>query len=64
MQQHQMMVRIPEKLHRAARVKAVSDSVPLSEVVRVFLSGWVDGTITLPQPTEQPPEVKTKRSKT
>jgi hypothetical protein len=58
-----MMVRIPEKLHKAARVKAVMDGIPLSEVVRVFLAGWVDGSIALPQPTEAQPEAKPKRSK-
>ena len=62
-QEHKMMVRMSDKLHKAARIKAVSVGVPLSEVVRVFLAGWVDGTIALPQPTEPQSKAKAKRSK-
>ncbi len=62
-QEHKMMVRIPEKLHKAARIKAVSDDMPLSGVVRDLLAGWVSGSITLPQPTETKPAEKPKRGK-
>jgi hypothetical protein len=65
MQERQMMIRLPNKLHKAARLKAVDLGLPLSEVVRDLLARWVDGSITLPQPTEaQPEESKPKRSKT
>ena len=62
-QERKMMVRMSDKLHKAARIKAVSVGAPLSEVVRDLLSGWVDGSIALPQPTETKPEAKAKRSK-
>lgn len=48
--ERKMMVRMTDKLHKAARIKAVSVGLPLSEVVRDLLAGWVEGVITLPQP--------------
>ncbi len=60
-QERKMMVRMSDKLHKAARIKAVSVGAPLSEVVRDLLAGWINGSITLPQPTE--PQPKAKRSK-
>lgn len=63
MKDTQLNVRIPTKLRKEARIKAISDGVLLSDVVRDLLAGWVDGTITLPQP-EPPTKVKPDRSKT
>lgn len=60
--EHTMMVRMADKLHKAARIKSVELGLPLSEVVRDLLTGWVDGTVALPQPTEQP-KAKPKREK-
>ena len=60
-QERKMMVRMSDKLHKAARIKAVLVGAPLSEVVRDLLAGWVDGSITLPQPTEKK-EVRKKKT--
>jgi hypothetical protein len=60
MQKSKMLaIRIDSKLHKAARLKSVESGRPLSEIMRDLLAGWVDGSITLPQPTEAKP----KRSK-
>jgi hypothetical protein len=64
MPERRMMVRMADKLHKAARLKAVSVGKPLSEIVRDLLAGWVAGDIALPQPTEaQPESPKPKREK-
>jgi hypothetical protein len=60
--EHKLTVRMSDKQYKAAKVKCVSIERPLSEVVRDLLAGWVDGSITLPQPTE--PKAKAKRGKT
>jgi len=64
-QDRAMTIRLPAKLLKAAQHKCIEGDVSLSEVVRDFLAGWVDGTlcVTLPQPTEAKPEPKPKRSK-
>lgn len=62
-QDRAMTVRVPAKLLKATRHKCVENDVSLSEVVRDLLAGWVDGSIALPQPTEQP-KAKSKGGKT
>lgn len=62
--ERRVSVRVAAKLYKAAKLKCVEDDLPLSDVVRDLLAGWVDGSIALPQPTEAKPESpKPKRSK-
>jgi hypothetical protein len=56
-------LRLPSKLLQKAHEKAEREDLALAQVTRRFLSAWVDGSITLPQPTEQPSEPKNKRGK-
>ena len=50
--ERKMMVRMPEELHRAVRVKAAELGRPISEIVRALLTAWVTGKIELPEPQE------------
>jgi plasmid stability protein len=50
--ERKMMVRMPEELHRAVRVKAAELGRPISEIVRAFLTAWVTGKIEVPEPQE------------
>jgi plasmid stability protein len=54
--ERKMMVRMPEDLHRAVRVKAAEMGRPVSEIVREFLAAWAAGKIDLPTPEERKPE--------
>jgi plasmid stability protein len=42
-----MMVRMPEELHRAVRVRAAELGRPISEIVRALLTAWVTDKIEL-----------------
>ena len=59
-----LMVRMPEALHKAVRVKTADMGVPISEIVRDLLSGWVAGKIELPQPEATPAEKEGGKHKT
>lgn len=50
--ERKMMVRMPEELHRAVRVKAAELGRPISEIVRALLTAWVTGKTELPEPQE------------
>ena len=52
-QEHKMMVRMPEALHKAVRVKAAELGCPISEIVRDLLRGWLSGEIKLPKESEE-----------
>jgi plasmid stability protein len=52
-QEHKMMVRMPEALHRAVRVKAAELGRPISKIVRDLLVGWLSGKIELPEESEE-----------
>jgi hypothetical protein len=56
-------LRLPSKLLQRAHEKAEREDLALAQVMRRFLSAWVDGSIILPQPTDPQPEAKAKRSK-
>lgn len=43
-----MMIRVPEDLHREARIKSAEFGRPLSEIVRQFLRAWVSGELETP----------------
>lgn len=60
MTEHKMTLRIPAKLHKAAKVKATQTDVTLSEVVRQLLGLWVSGEVTIPT-DKQKQEEKTKQ---
>lgn len=45
-----IMVRVPEELHKAVRVKAAELGRPISEIVRQFLRAWVSGELLTPPP--------------
>ena len=49
-QERKIMVRVPEELHKAVRVKAAELGRPISEIVRQFLRAWVGGELDTPQP--------------
>lgn len=44
---HRTTLNIPEGLFRRAKVKAASERVPLSEVLRSLLDRWVTGEVEL-----------------
>lgn len=44
-----MIVRMPEKLHKAVRVRAAELGISMSEIVRALLTAWVTGKIDLPE---------------
>ncbi len=50
-----IMVRVPEELHKAVRVKAAELGRPIAEIARGLLQAWVEGRVDTP-----PPEVKPK----
>lgn len=39
----QLTIRIPAGLHRALKVKAAKEDVPVSTIVEVLIEGWVEG---------------------
>ena len=45
---HKTTMRIPQDLHKAARIKAIETNTTLSDVVREFLRLWVAGELELP----------------
>jgi len=47
MPERMMMVRMPEKLHKAVRVRAAELGTSMSEIVRALLTAWVTGKIEL-----------------
>ena len=49
-EERRVMVRVPEELHRAVKVKAAELGRPISEIVRQFLRAWVSGELDTPQP--------------
>ena len=49
MSERMMMVRMPEKLHKAVRIRAAELGTPMSEIVRALLTAWVTGKIDLPE---------------
>jgi len=51
-QERKMMIRMPEALHKAVRVKAAELGRPVSEIVRELLRGWLSGEIELPEESE------------
>ena len=51
-QERKIMVRVPEELHKAVRVKAAELGRPISEIVRQFLRAWVSGELDTP-PSEK-----------
>ncbi len=54
--ERRIMVRAPESLHKAVRVKAAESGRPVSEIVRELLTGWVSGEIELPTKTREEPK--------
>jgi len=44
---HRTTLNIPNDLFRKAKVKAASEDLPLSEVVRSLLGRWVEGAVLL-----------------
>lgn len=44
---HRTTLNLPESLHRKAKIKAATESVPLSEVIRLLLARWVAGEARL-----------------
>ena len=54
--ERRIMVRAPESLHKAVRVKAAELGRPVSEIVRELLAMWVEGKIELPEPDEDKPK--------
>lgn len=44
---HRTTLNIPNDLFRRAKMKATSEDLPLSEVVRNLLDRWVEGAIPL-----------------
>jgi plasmid stability protein len=52
--ERKLMVRVPDELHRAVRVKAAQLGRPISEIVRELLQAWVAGQIETPLPKETP----------
>lgn len=49
MSERMMIVRMPEKLHKAVRVRAAELGISMSEIVRALLTAWVTGKIDLPE---------------
>ena len=49
-EERRVMVRVPEELHKAVRVKAAELGRPISEIVRQFLRDWVSGDLPTPPP--------------
>ena len=49
-----MMVRMPDELHRAVRIKAAEIGRPISEIVRDLLQGWLAGQFELLSPNDEP----------
>lgn len=47
-QESRMMTRLPNELHKAARIKAIEENEHLSEIVRRLLQAWVAGEIPTP----------------
>jgi hypothetical protein len=47
MDMHRTTLNIPNDLFRRAKLKATSEDLPLSEVVRSLLDRWVEGAIPL-----------------
>lgn len=54
--ERRIMVRAPESLHKAVRVKAAELGQPVSEIVRELLTGWVSGEIELPTKAKEKTE--------
>ncbi|MCP4544230.1 MAG: ribbon-helix-helix protein, CopG family [Chloroflexi bacterium] len=54
--ERRIMVRAPESLHKAVRVKAAELGQPVSEIVRELLTGWVSGEVKLPKTKENTKE--------
>ena len=48
--ERRVMVRVPEELHKAVRVKAAELGRTISEIVRQFLRVIVSGDLPTPQP--------------
>jgi plasmid stability protein len=49
-----IMVRVPDELHKAVRVKAAELGRPISEIARGLLQAWVEGRIETPPPESKP----------
>lgn len=47
-----LVVKLPDDLHRAFRVRAAELGVPMSEIVRDLLEAWLAGLIELPDKEE------------
>jgi plasmid stability protein len=56
MSERMMMVRMPDKLHKAVRVRAAELGISMSEIVRALLTAWVTGKIELPELQERKQE--------
>ena len=55
--ERRITVKATEALHKAVRVKAAELGIPVSEIVRDLLEGWVAGEVELPTKIkEKPPE--------
>jgi len=44
---HRTTVNIPDELFRRARIKALSEDLPVGEVIRELLDRWVSGELGL-----------------
>ena len=42
------MVRLPDDMHKALRVRAAELGIPMSEIVRELLEAWLEGRVELP----------------
>lgn len=43
-----LVVKLPDDLHRALRIRAAELGIPVSEIVRALLRAWLDGRLELP----------------
>ena len=57
--ERKIMVRAPEELHKAVRLKAVEQNRYVSEIVRELLTMWVAGEIELPAKEAKEEHVET-----
>jgi hypothetical protein len=44
---HRTTLHLPDRLFRTAKIKATSERVPLSQVIRTLLDRWVAGEVVL-----------------
>jgi hypothetical protein len=59
---HRTTVSVPEGLFRRAKVKAATERVPLSEVLRRLLGRWVTGEVVL-EPKDRRPQKSVEKAR-